>query len=294
MSGCSRLPITRSAASASLTVSKKPLPPFGGSLPGASPMMMSPVADSEIVSVAVGVADGLSARRGRRVRDRAGVPGGLRLVAAPARHDMITRGEAEHDGEHRAEQQAGAAPGGHGRVGGPSARDPTAADTGPTARHDRWPTARTTGGLGRSCGQASGAGTVSAGQWACGRGGRRSGLACYRPAAPRLAFAATSARRRCARWTRYWPAAGSSRASTRRPPRRSPRRWRRSRSARARSSSTRASPATASTSCSPARSRSAAAPATAGRTSSPSWARPTWSASCRCSTRARAPPPPPR
>ncbi len=48
VNGSSRLPITRSAASAFLTESKKPLPLLGGSRLGAIAMTMSPVAESEI------------------------------------------------------------------------------------------------------------------------------------------------------------------------------------------------------------------------------------------------------
>src|SRR5690606_9094276 len=57
VSGCSRLPITRSAASASRTSSKNPFPSRGGSAP-TSPRMMSPVADRVIEggSVASGTA----------------------------------------------------------------------------------------------------------------------------------------------------------------------------------------------------------------------------------------------
>src|SRR5689334_11157552 len=65
---------------------------------------------------------------------------------------------------------------------------------------------------------------------------------------------------------RYWLAAGSSRALTRRLPRHSPRRWRRSRSARATSSSMRARRVTAFTSFSPARSSLVAGPRTATAT----------------------------
>src|SRR5690349_185980 len=45
--------MTKSDCSASVTESKKPSPSFGGSLSGASPMMMSPVAESEIDSTGV-------------------------------------------------------------------------------------------------------------------------------------------------------------------------------------------------------------------------------------------------
>src|SRR6266545_578799 len=49
VSGCSRLPICRSARRASRTGVKRSLPLLGGRAPGAEPMMMSPVADIVIV-----------------------------------------------------------------------------------------------------------------------------------------------------------------------------------------------------------------------------------------------------
>src|SRR6266545_3382711 len=49
VSGCSRLPICRSARRASRTGVERSLPLLGGRAPGAEPMMMSPVADIVIV-----------------------------------------------------------------------------------------------------------------------------------------------------------------------------------------------------------------------------------------------------
>src|SRR5215218_7778538 len=52
LSAVSRFPMTRSASSADLTGSKKPLPPFGGSLLGSVPMITSPTPESVMVSAA--------------------------------------------------------------------------------------------------------------------------------------------------------------------------------------------------------------------------------------------------
>ena len=223
VSGCSRLPITRSEARSARTRSKKPSPSRGGMSRGASLIMMSPVAD---IVMACAVPDSLSVRSGAAEPDGFVADG---FGSAAAGSCQIGRGTVSRFARATLPAPAPAR----------TAKTIVTVRTGrPKRPEDREGGGEFIDGDDTARWQADDPVEwliIVRRLWRWRRPLRPIRLPCgtlikrcpaeSRPRAPRLIE-----RRRCAcsevqRWMRYWRAAEFSRAWTRRPPRRSPRRW---------------------------------------------------------------------